>query len=316
MIMMKRMLASALSGLTLLALLAAPGAARAAVTSQREIYVAPGETSEAILSFGGDVSVDGRVKGDVVVIGGSITVAGEVDESVVGIGSHVVIRSTASIGKDLAALGGTLEKDPGCRIGGDTTYFQTRELGERLFRDGHIFRGALSLSLIPIILAVKLVMIFLWLIVAVVGAAAFPKPIAYAAGEIRKHFWPALGIGIVAIVVFTMAMIVAALLSVILIGIPVVLALAVGGFVIKLFGRLAVFYFLGAEALGGFRSRNVSAMGATLLGLVLFSLAGFVPVLGFLFTLVMNAVGWGIAIRTKFGSRENWFVKSTPAPGC
>jgi hypothetical protein len=26
----------------------------------------------------------------------------------------------------------------------------------------------------------------------------------------------------------------------------------------------------------------------------------------------MNAVGWGIAIRTKFGSRENWFVKNPP----
>jgi hypothetical protein len=23
----------------------------------------------------------------------------------------------------------------------------------------------------------------------------------------------------------------------------------------------------------------------------------------------MNAVGWGIALRTKFGTRENWFQK-------
>jgi hypothetical protein len=309
-------MALALSGLAVLVMLAAPTAAQAAIGSQKEIHVAAGETNEEILSFGGNVLIEGRVKGDVVVIGGSITVAGDVDQSVIGIGSHVVIKSTARIAKDLAALGGTLEKEPGCSIGGDTTYFQTRELGERLFRDGHLFRGAFSLSLIPIILAIKLVMIFLWLIVALIGAALFPKPIAYAAGEMRKHFWPALGIGAVAIIVFTMAVFIAALLSFILIGIPIALALAVAGFIIKIFGRLAVFYFLGASALGGFRSRNVSVMGAVLLGLVLFSLAGFVPVLGFLFSLVMNAVGWGIAIRTKFGSRENWFVKSTPAPGC
>ena len=44
-----------------------------------------------------------------------------------------------------------------------------------------------------------------------------------------------------------------------------------------------------------------------------FSAAGFVPVLGFFFGFVMNAVGWGVAIRTKFGSRENWFVKTPPA---
>ena len=54
-------------------------------------------------------------------------------------------------------------------------------------------------------------------------------------------------------------------------------------------------------------------MGAVLLGLLVFSLATFVPVLGFFFGLVMNAVGWGIAIRTKFGSRENWFDKK---PAC
>lgn len=314
--MIKRIMALVLFGLVALMPLAAPAAAQAAVSSQKEIHVAPGETSEAILSFGGNVVVEGQVKGDVVVIGGSITIAGDVDESVVGIGSRVVIRSTARITKDLAALGGTLEKEPGCSIGGDTTYFQTRELGERLFRDGHLFRGAFSLSLIPLILAVKLAMIFLWLIVAVLGAALFPKPIAYAAGEIRKHFWPALGIGFVAIVVFTMFVIFAALLSLILIGIPIALALGVAGFIIKVFGRLAVFYFLGASALGAYRDRKVSVMGAVLLGLAIFSLAGFVPVLGFLFTFVMNAVGWGIAIRTKFGSRENWFVKTPPAPAC
>jgi len=188
------------------------------------------------------------------------------------------------------------------------TYFQTREFGDRLFKDG-LLEGALSLSIIPIIIVVKLALIFLWLIVAVIGAALFPKPLAFAADEIRKHFWPAFGTGLVAILIFTMLVFFAALLSFILIGIPIALALAVAGFIIKVFGRLAVFYLLGASVLGGYRSRTVSAMGAVLMGLLLFSLAGFVPILGFFFTLGMNAVGWGIAIRTKFGSRENWFVR-------
>ncbi len=306
---MKKILALALFGLFVLAPLAAPPAARAAISSQKEIIVAPGDTQEEIISFGGHVLIEGKVRGDVVVIGGSITVSGEVGQSVVGIGSRIVVKPTASIAKDLAALGGTLEKEPGCTIGGDTIYFQTRELGDRLFRDGHLFKGAFSLSLIPIIVVVKLVIIFLWLIVAVMGAALFPKPIAFAAGEIRKHFWPTMGTGVVAIIVFTMLVFFAALLSFILIGIPIALALAVAGFIIKVFGRLAVFFLLGESVLGAFRSRNISAMGAILMGLLVFSLAGFVPVLGFLFTFVMNAVGWGIAIRTKFGSQENWFVK-------
>jgi hypothetical protein len=304
--MTNKILALAVLGLFALA---GPAAAQARVGAAKDITVSAGETQDKVFSLGGHVVIEGNVREDVLVIGGSITVSGEVGKSVVGIGSHIVIKSTAKIGEDLAALGGTLEKEPGCSVAGDTVYFQTRELGDRLFKDG-LLEGALSLSIIPIIIVVKLVVIFLWLLVAVICAALFPKPIAFAAGEIRAHFWPALGTGLAAILVFTMCVVFAALLSFILIGIPIALALGVAGFIIKVFGRLAVFYFLGASVLGGYRSRTVSAMGAVLMGLLLFSLAGFVPVLGFLFTLVMNAVGWGIAIRTKFGSRENWFVKT------
>ncbi|MEN6561599.1 MAG: hypothetical protein ABFD52_12565 [Acidobacteriota bacterium] len=306
---MKKVLAAALLGLLVLAPLAAPAAARAEISSRKEIRVAPGETQEEIVSFGGHVLIEGKVKGDVVVFGGSITISGEVGQSVVGVGSRIQVKSTASVAKDLAALGGTLEKEPGCAIGGDTIYFQTREIGDRLFREGHVFDGVFSLSIIPIIVAAKLVMIVLWLIIALMGAGLLPRQIAYAGGEIRKRFWPDLGIGLLAIIVFLMVMFFAGMLCFILVGIPIAMALGVGGFIIWVFGRLAVLYFLGESALRGFRSTNITAMSAVLMGLLVFSLAGFVPVLGLLFTLAMNAVGWGVALRTKFGTRENWFVK-------
>ena len=310
--MMKKSLALALFGLFVLATLAVPTPARAEVSSRKDIHVAPGEIQDKIFSLGGNVLIEGKVRDDVMVVGGSITISGEAGQSVVGIGSRIVVKSTAVIGDDLAALGGTLEKEPGCTIGGDTIYVQTRELGNEFFKGG-LFQGVFSLSLIPIIVVVKLVIIFLWLIAAVMGAALFPKPIAFASGEIRKSFWPALGTGLVAIIVFTMLVIFAALLSIILIGIPIALALGAAGFIVKVFGRLAVFHFLGVSALRAVGSRNMSTMGAVLAGLLLFSLAGFVPILGFFFGFVMNALGWGIAIRTKFGSRENWFQKK---PAC
>ena len=75
--MMKKILALAVFALFALAPLAAPPAARAEISAQKEITVAPGETQEEIVSFGGHVLIEGKVKGDVVVIGGSITVSGE-----------------------------------------------------------------------------------------------------------------------------------------------------------------------------------------------------------------------------------------------
>jgi hypothetical protein len=310
--MMKKSLALALFTLLVLTPLAAPPRALAAVGFQRDIHVAPGETQDKIFSLGGNVLIEGKVRDDVLVIGGSITISGEAGQSVVGIGSHIIIKSTAVIGEDLAALGGTLEKEPGCTIGGDTIYFQTAEIGDKLFKDG-VLSGVFSLSLIPVIVIFKLVIIFLWLIAAFLGAALFPKPLAFAAGEVRKSFWPAFGIGLLAIIVFSGLVLISALLSFILVGIPVLLGLVAAGFIIKVFGRIVVFYFLGDSLLRALGSRKISALGAVLAGLALFSFIGFIPVVGFLFSLVMNAVGWGIALRTKFGTREDWFQKK---PAC
>jgi hypothetical protein len=306
--MMRKNLALALFGLFILAPLAAPPRASAEIGIQKDIHVAPGETQDKIFSLGGHVLIEGTVQDDVMVIGGSITISGEAEQSVVGIGSRIIVKSTAVIGKDLAALGGTLEKEPGCTVGGDTLYFQTAEIGDKIFKDG-LLSGVFSVSLIPIIVAIKLVIIFLWLIAAFLGAALFPKPLAFASGEVRKSFWPAFGIGLLAIIAFSGLVLFAALLSIVLIGIPILLALVAAGFIIKVFGRLVVFYFLGDSLLRALGSRKISALGAVLAGLFLFSFIGFIPVIGFLFGLVMNAVGWGIALRTKFGTRENWFQK-------
>jgi len=310
--MMKKSLALAVLGLFLAAPLALPPRASADVGVQKDIHVAPGETQDKIFSLGGNVLIEGTVTDDVMVVGGSITISGEAGQSVVGIGSRIIVKSTARIGEDLAALGGTLEKEPGCTIGGDTIYFQTAELGDKLFKDG-LLSSVFSLSLIPVFIVIKLVIIFLWLMVALMGAGLFPKPLAFASGEVRKSFWPAFGIGLAAIVVFSGLVLFAALLSIILVGIPVLLALIVAGTFIKVFGRLAVFYFLGDSALRALGSKRISALGAVLAGLLLFSLIGFIPIVGFFFGFVMNAVGWGIALRTKFGTRENWFHKK---PAC
>ena len=310
--MMKKSLTLGLFALLVLAPLAAPPRAFAAVGFQKDIHVAPGETQDKIFSLGGNVLIEGKVTDDVLVVGGTITISGEAGRSVVGIGSRIIVKSTAVIGKDLAALGGTLEKEPGCTVGGDTLYFQTAEIGDKLFKNG-VLSGVFSLSLIPIIVIFKLVIIFLWLMAAFLGAALFPKPLAFAAGEVRKSFWPAFGIGFLATIVFLGLVLFSALLSIVLIGIPILLALVAAGVIIKVFGRIVVFYFLGDSLLRALGSRKISALGAVLAGLALFSLIGFIPVVGFLFGLVMNAVGWGIALRTKFGTRENWFQKK---PAC
>lgn len=293
--------------------LAVPLAAQQEFSVKKDVFVAAGETQDNIITFGSNVVVEGRVKESVVVFGGTITISGEVGEAVVGIGSTVTLKPTAVIRGDVVSLGGLLQKDPGCLITGDTVYFKASEIGSRLFKQG-VFKGIFAFPLFPLLLIIKLIGIFLWFIAALVVAALFPKQIVRAAAAVRSSFWPVFGTGILAVVVFTGLAIFSALLVFILIGIPLVIALFWAGLIIKVFGRVVMFYVLGESLLRAFGARNVRAVGASLMGLLIVSFVGFIPFIGFLFTLVLGALGWGVAIRTKFGTTDNWLGRKPQPP--
>jgi len=302
-----------LASLTVLTLLTlgtiAPLGAQQSFTVQKDITVAAGEVQDNVIAFGGNVVVEGRVKESVVAIGGTILVSGEVGDAVVGIGSRITLKPGAIVNGDVVSFGGILEKEPGCIIRGDTVYFKPSEIGGRLFKGG-LFKGIFALPLFPIFFIIKLIGVFLMMLVTLVAAGLFPRQIVRASGEVRASFWPVFGTGLLAIIIFAGAVIFSALLCFVLIGIPILIALIWAGLAIKLFGRVVLFFFFGESLLKAFGAKNVSASGASLTGLVLVSLIGFIPFVGFLFSMVLNIIGWGVVIRTKFGTTENWFRKN------
>jgi hypothetical protein len=271
---------------------------------KEDIFVAKGEVQKNILSFGGHVTVEGRVRENIIVFGGSITLSGEVGDSVVGIGSAITLKSTAVVKGDAVALGGTLEKEPGSVIEKDTVYFKGGEVLSKLFRGG-IF----SFPLMPIILIVKLIGFFVWLLIGLVMAALFPRQLSLASSQIRSAFWPVVGTGFVAVILFGGLVLIFALLSLVLIGIPFLLIMGAIGLAVKVFGQVALFYFFG-ESLGkSFNRRSPVPAAAVVIGLVVVSLIKFIPILGFLFSFCLSVIGWGVTIRTKFGTRENWLKR-------
>lgn len=269
------------------------------------IVVAAGETRDNVISFGGDVVIDGKVRKAVFVIGGSITVSGEVGDSVVGVGSAITIKATAVIKGDLVGLGGTVVKEPGFKIEGDAVYFKSSELTGKIFKEG--LKGVFSVSFWPIILVFKLVNLFIWLIVGIVMAALFPRQITFAAGELRRHFWPTFGVGLLALICFTVFVTFAAVLCLVLIGIPILLSLVVIGVIVKIFGRIVLLFIFGESLAAAVNKHHISPLNAVLLGLLVFGLIGFIPFLGFFFSSLLGILGWGIALRTKFGTAANWF---------
>ena len=271
------------------------------------IIVARGETRDNVVTLGGDIVIEGKVRKSAVAVGGTITVSGEVNDSVVGIGAKITLKASALIHGDLVGLGGIIEKEPGYRVDGDTVYFKTSDITGKFFKEGA--KGIFAFSFLPIILVFKFVSIFIWFLMAILVAALFPRQITLASGQIRKSFWPVFGTGLLAIIIYTIFITIAAVLCLVLIGIPILLFLALAGFVVKIFGRVALFYFFGESLARGFNRQSVSAMGGSLLGLLVVSFIGFIPFLGFLFTACLSIIGWGVVIRTKFGTTENAFLK-------
>jgi hypothetical protein len=271
-------------------------------TLKKDIYVAKDEVQDNVVTFGGEVLVEGRVKESVIAFGGKITIAGEVGHLVLGFGTNILLKPTAVVKGDVASLGGSLEKEPGCRVDGDTIYFKTSEDIKELLKEG--LKGILSISLFPIFLIFKLLSLSIWLLLGVLMAVLFPHQISSASNQIRKSFLSVFAIGFVAIIIFTGLAVFSALLSLILIGIPMLLALIFLAIVINIFARVTIFYFFGESLMAAFGKTKPSAIAATLLGLVLVSLITFIPILGLLISFFLSIIGWGATLKTKFGTKE------------
>lgn len=277
---------------------------------QKDIVVGEDEVQDNVMSFGGTISVKGKVQENVIAFGGMIIIEGKVGETVLGFGSKILLKSTAEVKGDLVSIGGTLDKESGADVKGDTVHFslESTEDVREFFRDS-LF-GITGISLIPLLLIFKLITLFIWFILAIALAAIFPRQVSSASTQIRKSFWPVFGIGILSIIIYTGLVIFSVLLSFLLIGIPILLCLIFIGIIIKIFGRIILFYFFGESITRAFSKKQPSVLAAIILGFLLLGFISFIPIIGSLFGFFLSIVGWGVVIRTKFGTTTNWFSRN------
>jgi hypothetical protein len=314
---MRKMLCALVLGIALVLGTVAPSDAQG-VNLHRDIVVDVGQVQDNVFILGGSATVDGRVKKSVVAIGGTVTISGTVEESVVGIGATITLKPSAVIKKDVVAFGGRLIREPGSSVGNDTVFFDLSSLVPRFMRHGGA-RGFFSLSIVPLLLIFKLITAFLWLLMALLVAGIFPRQTAVASTQVRRSFWPVFGTGILGFIIFIGLVIVSALLCLILIGIPILLFVLVAALALRVFGQVALFHFFGESVARSLGNKQPSVLGASLLGWVVVSLIGFIPVIGLLFSLVVSILAFGTSIMTKFGTTANWLARrqaqaAPPAP--
>jgi hypothetical protein len=263
---------------------------------KKDILVDEDETEENVIGLGGEVYIKGHVLESVIAFGGKIIIEGSVSgDTVLGFGADITLKSSAKINGDVVILGGSLERESGSEVLGDVLHLET---------------FLPNLSLLELFFIFKLVGIFFWIILALLVAGIFPRQVTFASSQVRTSFWPVFGVGILGIILFSIAVTFSAMLSILLIGIPILLGLIFIGMAIKTFGRVVLFHFFGESIARAFGSKKISSLAAVMLGLFVVSLITLIPIIGSLFAGVLSILGWGVVIRTKFGTRENWFRKN------
>lgn len=274
---------------------------------KKDIHVAEGESQDNVVTFDGTITIEGTVNENVIAFGGKIVIEGEVGKLVMGFGSEIILRDSAVIHGDVISIAGNLKKEPGVEIDGDIIDFEMEDAGDfKTFARKVIF-GSPGFSFMPLFLIIKAITLFLWLVGAIALISIFPRQIIYASSQIRQSFWPVFGTGLLSIIIYGFLIIFSVFLSLILIGIPIMIILVLVGFIIKLFGRVVLFFFFGESLAKALGNRNPSAVLAVILGLLVIGFIGFIPIIGPLFSFVLSIIGWGVVIRTKFGTTENWF---------
>ncbi len=276
--------------------------------------------------LGGNLQVQegGRIEGHVAVLGGTATIAGEIDGDLSVLGGSVSLARTAVITGDLAAFGSTVSGADQATVRGRMVQRPPWRGLSRLpffavpWRTGRMDDGA-SVSVLRILRQIVTTIIQTLAIMAlgVLLVVLLPEPTLRVSETVRTAPLPSFGVGILTAIVLIVAVI---FLTIICIGLPVAVLLALAAVAAGLFGWIAIGLLIGRYLLGSTRADQSSILqtqqsqllAAVAIGLVIIGLIAAVPCLGWFFRWILTFVGLGAVVLTRFGTLPYQPSAATP----
>ena len=261
-----------------------------------DITIPAGETHDGdVVCIQGHVTIDGHVSGDVTVVAGSLDIKGSVDGNVTGVISRMDIDPKAAINGDLTNVGGSLRRN-GANVQGQVVNVP---FGISLPSWGHGFRSGWG-DFVGFFFWWKLFAVFLFFVCALLLAALVPDRIRLISEDAPARLFTAFVFGLIGYVVFVFAQL---FLTITLIGIPLVFLLYLVFVVLKWLAMCGIFHQIGCR-IGKAMGREMSLLGAILLGFLPFALLRFVPFcVGFSIWFLVEILAFGYLILTRVGTR-------------
>lgn len=249
--------------------------------------------------FGRDAEITKPIAGSLQVYDGNVTVSN-------------------AIAGDLLVAGGSVTFTGNGRVNGNLIYLASTISGAGDRVRGHIY-PLLSLEGAAASItknAVVASLLLLWLIVAVVVTLVSGREVRLSSVEVRTSALHCFVLGLVALTSLVLTAIAFSYLVPYVIGIPLLAALAAFSVLTKVYGMIAMFHAIGTIVAGS-RSREQLAsrkwlrgdLAMVVIGLLILGAVRLIPVVGTIAWGLASVFGVGVALATRFGRREPWFLE-------
>lgn len=290
---------------TLVAPLLGANSARPPLVSVGEPLKISAPIGTSVEGIGADVQIDSLVRGDVVVIGGSVR-----------FGEQGYVEG------DLVALGSAIDPKDAAKVGGRLVQpFWIGSAASRIPSAGDLL-DTLDRRFSLLIVAFKLSVLLVWLALALMFVLAAPRALRNSSLEVRAGPLHSLVIGLVAFTSLILTAIVFSYLIPYVIGIPLLIALAIVAVVAKVYGMIAVFHAIGTMLFGARTREELDRrrlakgdLAMVVLGLLVLGVVRMIPVVGGFAWMIASLIGLGVALQTRFGRREPWFLSLEASEG-
>lgn len=249
--------------------------------------------------FNQDGEVNAPIAGTVQVYGGSVQVRDVISGDLLVLGGTVVFTGRGRVNGNLIHAASTVRGAEN-RVGG------------RIYPLASLEGAAASLKKNAIVASLLLV----WLFAAIVVTLMSGREIRLSSVEVRTSALHCFVLGLVALTSFVLTAIAFSYLVPYVIGIPLLAALAVFAILTKVYGMIAMFHAVGTLVAGS-RSRDQLAkrkwfrgdLAMVVVGVLILGGIRLIPVVGTLVWGLASVFGVGVALATKFGRREPWFLE-------
>jgi len=265
---------------------------------------------DEIVMLGGTVRIDGEARNDIVVIGGTLIINGKAND-VVCVGGSMRLGPDARIAGDVVNVGGALNRSPGADIRGELVNVGVGGLDGLPWLGGDMSFGRWW-GLSPWHVMTRTTQFVYWLLLAVLTVALVGDRISSSAHSIRREPIRLGAIGLVGFFALLALTIFFVVLSILLIGIPFLIALLLGWWLAYIFGMVAVFQVIGDKVSAALGKADASQVGLVLAGAAVLGVLHFFPFIGSLIWTIGAFVGLGSVFATRFGTNRPWLGGSEP----